>query len=343
MAWAITMGGSSSAPHARRSSSWSSTARTGSSSSSNRVTNSTTAASSPPGSTMAAARRVRSASVIRLRSVGMGLVIPAMLVALALPGVAEAKGKLDKIRHVVVIYEENHSFDNLYGGWPRVDGVKQAPVSHTRQVDQAGAPYACLQQKDVNLATRPCSAFPNRPFTIDRFIPATAKTCPRKGQSAPDGVLDPTGLPGGCTRDLVHRYYQEQYQLNDGRQNRYVTGSDALGLTMGVYRTKNLPIYEYLHQPGHPRYAIADNFFQAAFGGSFLNHQWLVAAATPTWPGALDDGSANDLHSEVDANGMPINYPLYKSPAGDKVHDRPLTASCTPAAGRLPTPAGVTC
>ena len=87
------------------------------------------------------------------------------------------------------------------------------------------------------------------------------------------------GLPGGCTRDLVHRYYQEQYQLNDGRQNRYVTGSDAVGLTMGGYDTRRLPIYDYLHQPGHPRYAIADNFFQAAFGGSFLNHQWLIAAA----------------------------------------------------------------
>ena len=32
-----------------------------------------------------------------------------------------------------------------------------------------------------------------------------------------------------------------------------------------------------------PSYVIADNFFQAAFGGSFLNHQWLVAAATPVW------------------------------------------------------------
>ena len=26
---------------------------------------------------------------------------------------------------------------------------------------------------------------------------------------------------------------------------------------------------------------IADHFFQAAFGGSFLNHQWLIAARTP--------------------------------------------------------------
>ena len=31
---------------------------------------------------------------------------------------------------------------------------------------------------------------------------------------------------------------------------------------------------------GHPDYAILDNFFQAAFGGSFLNHQWLIAAAS---------------------------------------------------------------
>jgi hypothetical protein len=32
------------------------------------------------------------------------------------------------------------------------------------------------------------------------------------------------------SRDLVHRFYQEQYWLNGGRQNRYVIGSDAVGL-----------------------------------------------------------------------------------------------------------------
>ena len=114
----------------------------------------------------------------------------------------------------------------------------------------------------------------------------------------------------------MHRYYQEQYQLHGGKQDRYVTGSDAVGLTMGDYDTTALPIYQYLHAAGHPRYAIADNFFQAAFGGSFLNHQWLVAAATPTWPGAVNDGGSDDLHSVVDANGMPTSYPLYTAAAG---------------------------
>jgi phospholipase C len=61
------------------------------------------------------------------------------------------------------------------------------------------------------------------------------------------------------------------------------------------------------------------------------------------WPNAVNDGSASDLHSVVDANGMPNNYALYKSPAGATVKDNALTASCTPAPGRGPTPPGVLC
>jgi len=97
----------------------------------------------------------------------------------------------------------------------------------------------------------------------------------------------------------------------------------------------------YLHQDGHPHYAIADDFFQAAFGGSFLNHQFLVAAQAPVWPNALNDGSSLDLHSVVDANGMPNNYPLYT--ALSPVKDQQLTASCNPGPGRGPTPPGVVC
>ncbi len=288
--------------------------------------------------------------------------------ALAAPAVATAHGSghghddhhgkgLRAIKRVVVIYEENHSFDNLYGRWEGVNGLRRADAAHTTQVNQAGTPYDCLLQNDVNLTSPPLDAtctdattatafashFPNAPFTIDDFIPPTATTCPTPGQNAPNGVLNGQGLPGGCTRDLVHRYYQEQYQLDGGKQDRYVTGSDAVGLTMGTYRTRRLPIYRYLHEAAHPRYVIADNFFQAAFGGSFLNHQWLVAAATPTWPDAVNDGSADDLHSVVDENGMPTSYPLYASPLGDAAKDLALTASCSPAEGRPATPAGVTC
>jgi len=244
--------------------------------------------------------------------------------------------KLDKIQHIVVIYEENHSFDNVYGGWEGVNGRADASAANTTQVGQGGVPYTCLLQNDVNLTSPPLSAdctdtttatpftshFINAPFSIEAFIPASARTCPQPGVFAPNGLTpSPANLPGGCTRDLVHRFYQEQYQLNDGHQNRYTTGSDAVGLTQGFYDTKALPIYEYLRGKGHPDYAIADNFFQSAFGGSFLNHQWLVAAATPTWPSA-----PATQYSIVDSNGMPNNYPLYH--ATGPVRDAVLTQLC---------------
>ncbi len=172
---------------------------------------------------------------------------------------ADAKD-LQKVNHIVVIYEENHSFDNLYGGWEGVKGLANANAAHTKQINQAGIQFSCLKQNDVNLTSPPLpgtctdsttattftSNFPNAPFNIDTYIAPTDVTCPKPTVFGPANGLpknDPAALPGGCTRDLVHRYYQEPYQLNGGNQNRYVTGSDAIGLTMGYYRTKALPIY----------------------------------------------------------------------------------------------------
>jgi acid phosphatase len=265
-------------------------------------------------------------------------------------------GPLNRSKHIVVIYQENHSFDNLWGGWPGVRGLTKADAAHTLQVKQDGSMFTCLPQDDVNLTapdplsdqcqdTNPTdgstfhSHFFNQrrtsndgnPFQLDAYIPATAKTCPDPNNFGPaNGVRDPNGLPGGCTRDLVHRFYQEQYQLDGGKQDRYTTGSDALGLTQGYYATKSLPVYRYLHRHGHPRYAISDAFFQSAFGGSFLNHQWLIAARTPFFDAAPTTG-ADDQHSIADANGMPISYPFYK--ATGTVKDSALTESCpsTPA------------
>ena len=45
--------------------------------------------------------------------------------------------KLAKIRQIVVIYQENHSFDNLYGGWEGVNGRANVDSAHTTQVSQA--------------------------------------------------------------------------------------------------------------------------------------------------------------------------------------------------------------
>src|SRR5262249_45281334 len=274
---------------------------------------------------------------------------------------------LSQIGHIVVIYQENHSFDNLFGGWEGVNGLESADVAHTRQVSQSGVQFNCLLQDDVNLTSPPLtstctdtttgttfgSAFANAPFRIDDHYQPSDVTCAKPTVFAPnDGYVkgDPAALPGGCTRDLVHRYYQEQYQIDGGEQDRYVAGSDAAGLSMGYFDTKQLPLYKYLHDSGHPDYAISDNFFQGAFGGSFLNHQWLITAATPVWANALNDGSSNDRHSVLDANGMPVTnngqpspalqYPLYKSPTPSILKHQQEPQPSNPGPGRGPVQPG---
>lgn len=211
----------------------------------------------------------------------------AVACALAVPATAAAPAKSafgpdSKFKHIVVIYEENHSFDNLYGSWDAIEGqtvngLSNADSAHTTQVRQDNTTaYGCLYQLDVNLTSPPLPAnctdnsgtvaissdFTNQPFQIDDFIPSTATTCPAPGQFATNGIPDGQGLPGGCTRDIVHRFYSEQYQIDGGKQDRYMTGSDASGLTMGHYDSAKLPIYQYLHSDGAPHYVIADNFFQ---------------------------------------------------------------------------------
>jgi phospholipase C len=276
----------------------------------------------------------------RFRRWSLTAALVAAAVPLALGASSHREETLRKIDHFVVVFQENHSFDNLYGGWERVRGRGHADRARTAQVTQAGVTYDCLFQTDVNLTSPPLtatcaqtagpaftSAFVNAPFPIEAYIAPEDRTCPPPGGGARDGTLrdSPGALPGGCTRDLEHRFYQEQYQLNGGRMNRYATGSDAAGLVMGYYDTARLPLYVYLHAPDHPSYAIADDFHQAAFGGSFLNHQWLIAAATPVLASAAQSGD-DDLHSVVDQNGMPRAYPGY-APA-TAVKDRGLTVTC---------------
>jgi phospholipase C len=287
-----------------------------------------------------------------------GLALPALIGGSVSASADMGHRRDHRIDHIVVIYEENHSFDNLFGGWERVDGLRGTRPQ--TQVAPDGTALPCLPQNDVNLTSPPLpasctgtvngapvsSAFGNRPFAIDDFIQPPDTTCPRPGQFVPAGIPKGQGLPGGCTRDMVHRFYNEQYQLDGGRMDRYVAGSDAVGMAMGHYDTRGLPIYEYLHARHAPNYAISDRFFQGSFGGSFLNHQWLITPTTPVFPNAARSG-LDDLHSVVGPDGFPAGTPLH--PATPGTADRALTqaanpdGSCAVPAGMSAPPAGTAC
>jgi acid phosphatase len=172
---------------------------------------------------------------------------------------ADAGVGKDKLKHLVVIYMENHSFDNLYGSWEGAEGLSAAPPAQTTQIDSTtGLPFVTLAQKDPNIP----ATLENKPFDITRFASPNQKTV-----------------------DLVHRFYQEQRQIDDGKMDLFAAISDAKGLTMGFYPTAELPLPAKLKTIPN-QVTVFDHFFHAAFGGSFLNHMWLVAAATPEFKNA---------------------------------------------------------
>ncbi|MDD1648858.1 MAG: acid phosphatase [Methylococcaceae bacterium] len=187
---------------------------------------------------------------------GLSLALCSMLLVQA--GEPVAKG-LRQVENIVVIYLENHSFDNLYGLFPGADGIAKAPPATTLQVDDKGRPYPWLprvmdtREKPPKPDPRFPEKLPNRPFEIGRYVSLDHQT-----------------------GDLIHRFYQHQEQINGGRMNRFAGVSDAGGLSMGYYDGHRLPLWDYAR-----RYTLADRFFAAALGGSFLNHLWLACACTP--------------------------------------------------------------
>jgi len=61
----------------------------------------------------------------------------------------------------------------------------------------------------------------------------------------------------------------------------YAAWSDAGGLAMGYYDYSRSSLYALAKE-----FVLADEFFQGAFGGSFLNHQYLICACAPEYPNA---------------------------------------------------------
>src|SRR6476660_8893025 len=167
----------------------------------------------------------------------------------------------ERIEHIVIIYLENRSFDNLYGHFPGANGLKDAGKAAT-QTDDQGQVYAILPPVMSEGTKQPDKRFPanlpNAPFLIDRYVPIHEK----------------------YADDLVRSYYKQQQQIHAGKMDCFVAVSGS-ALTMGYHDISQTALYRYAE-----RYTLADNFFHAAFGGSLLNHFWLICACTPRFDNA---------------------------------------------------------
>ena len=131
----------------------------------------------------------------------MAVIVPAILLStVALYSYKHKATSFDngikKVNHVVVIYMENHSFDNLYGQFSGADGISNASKENIIQLDANGQPYSTLPQ--LNGGAIP-NGLPNDNFDIEQYVHADKETS-----------------------DVTHEYYREQNQINGGKMNKFV-------------------------------------------------------------------------------------------------------------------------
>jgi phospholipase C len=198
--------------------------------------------------------------------------------------------KLDLINTVVVIYGENRSFDNLYGAFPGADGIADASDEAKTQLDRDGKPLKELPPIWDGLTAK---------GVVPPVTQAESSHLPNK----PFGVDDPDGFNLGLdviTHDLWHRFYQNQMQIDGGKNDMFVAWADSGAMPMGHWDGSKMAMWKVAQE-----YTLADHFFMGAFGGSFLNHQWLACACLPYYPDAASS-PAKPTIAVVDPDGVTL-------------------------------------
>jgi len=203
---------------------------------------------------------------------------------------ADINGLREKIDHIIVIYQENRSFDHYFGAYRPPGGAAVANLlDKDGIVDQrftglqksaAGAPYVYLPVP-YQLPGFANALLENRPFPLAPYI--------APGDNVP--------------WDPMHHFFRMFAQIDGGAMDRFVAlalgGKHSLvdegplsnpaammsaqstpsGAVLGFYTRKDLPAYHHLAD----EYVLFDQFFQAMSGGSTGNSLYLVAARSAQW------------------------------------------------------------
>ncbi|MET0857202.1 MAG: alkaline phosphatase family protein, partial [Telluria sp.] len=187
-----------------------------------------------------------------------------------IPPPAAPASPLNQVGQIVVVYMENRSFDHLFGRFPGATGIDAAErAGRTVQIGPDGKPYRLLP-----------------PVTSEKGVPDLRFT-----QPLANGVfnLEPTITLNDKTASPVHAFWTHERQINGGRNDRFVVEGNTGALPMGMADGSGMKLWALAR-----RFTLADNFFQSAYGGSFLNHMWLVCACSPRFPDAPADLVARD-------------------------------------------------
>lgn len=260
-----------------------------------------------------------------------------------LSGIARAAGVhpltqlRSKIAHVVVIFQENRSFDHYFGTYQGPTGTnvvnllnksgKVDPHFIGLQKNPAGIPYTVLPTP-IDIPSFQTVELPNAPFHLAPYIPAN----------------------DNAHWDPEHRFFRMSSEINNGKMDRFValamgdhshlSRSDLekynaqfldldlarpSGPVLGYYERTDIPFYHYLAD----HYTLFDQFFQAMTGGSTGNALYLAAARS-----CINPQAPKDARSPYDPKAVGVDHTFFDLPydhSGTLINDLPPTQGPTDA------------
>ena len=198
------------------------------------------------------------------------------LLTLALASSARAEGDLRKVQHVLILMQENHSFDNYFGALPYARG---SPY-------RAGDGGGCRERDHSCVDGLAC-----------RRDALGELRCANHNPDPGGGAVRAFHLTNRCVRpDLDHSWVGTHHEMNFSAPNRSLHGTadgfvrvnDATEQhdiggegpfedeTMGFYTEAEIPFYYDLAK----KFAIDDRYFSSVLAQTFPNRAYLLAATS---------------------------------------------------------------
>ena len=209
------------------------------------------------------------------RSLRPGCLLPFALVLLFIQR-AKADGDISKVKHVIIIMQENHSFDNYFGALAYAPGSPyHIKIGGCRKDDHHCVDgLTCRVEKDGNLK------------------------CANSNVDDDGSVVFSFHDPKRCAGpDLNHGWFETHEEVNFLRPNNTLRDPDSDGFvrvndateqkdngvespledqTMGFYTQDDIPFYYNLAQT----FSVNDRYFASVLGPTFPNRSYLVAATS---------------------------------------------------------------
>jgi phospholipase C len=201
-----------------------------------------------------------------------------LLCLLALTGLlgfaapARADGNIDQVKHVIVVMQENHSFDNYFGVLPYVAGGPYHPAGASRMC--AASDHSCVD----GLA---CTVGANG-----------ALSCTDSNLDLSGNVIDAFHGQTRCVGPDLDHSWQPTHQemnyenpdatladpLNDGfeRVNEIAEPTGTPNGTMSYFDQTDIPNYYAMAE----NFAISDRHFSSTLGPTIPNRFYLMAATS---------------------------------------------------------------